>query len=240
MNEDYDFDKPQSRLYPWFNVLYYIALYLTVMAFIMVFGNGLDNFLHAPIGIKENPPPPSDLVALADALVVPIGISTFVLRFFRWLCREFPTSVVLTWFGGIIFFGIAGVAFIGKFWLHQEIVPGSFFLFDRVWPIIYRLCTVVFGLCMVAFVCLIAYGSVDGWKKRRTVRNGLVALGMSLSTLAGLIALVTWHFLPQVSERLLGPAVLVFIVCVFSHEHEQAEKNVQKSEVKPQETQSPE
>jgi hypothetical protein len=88
MNES---DNPESRLHGLFVVLFYISLALLAIASASIILNGLDNFLHAPIGIKDNPPEPGIVVQLAQLAWIPLLLSVLLFGILRAMSLVFKS-----------------------------------------------------------------------------------------------------------------------------------------------------
>jgi hypothetical protein len=102
------------RLYAFLNVVYYLWSTLFGLAVALDIGTGIDNFLHAPIGIKDNPPDPGALVDLARDLIFPLAIGWLVLKLFRWFAKEMGAKFVagaVAWLIGVSFLASAMLSY---------------------------------------------------------------------------------------------------------------------------------
>ncbi len=137
MADDPEFEEPTApRLYQTLSVVYYVWTAATVFAVLLDIGNGLDNFLHAPIGIKDNRPS-------LDHRSPWRRLSSFLL-----------VSVTLRWNPSLdrfrVLVSVTASALLGRSQWHYEFIPGSVYLFDKV--------SKVFG-----YLVLIGFVAADGF-----------------------------------------------------------------------------
>lgn len=150
-DDEFDYDAPKApRLYGFLNVAFYIWTALMVFGLILVVGTGLDNFLHAPIGIKDNPPPPSALVAFAQDLLTPIIVIWVALRVLRWISKEFGVVGVAGTVAWVVVVAVMASAFLARSRWHYEFIPGSVWLFTK-------------GSWLFAFLLGLGVTVVDGY-----------------------------------------------------------------------------
>jgi hypothetical protein len=64
----------------WIDASCGISWFLIVCSLVFIVGNWVWNFLHVPIGIKDNPPQPDFIVRYAQHAVWPLLIAWLVLR----------------------------------------------------------------------------------------------------------------------------------------------------------------
>jgi hypothetical protein len=226
MADDPEFDEPTApRLYQTLSVVYYVWTAVTVFAVLLDIGNGLDNFLHAPIGIKDNPPEPGPLVALAQALILPLGIGYIALRILRWISKEMGAAFVAGTIACVVLVSVTASALLGKSQWHYEFIPGSVYLFDKV--------STAFGyLVLTGFV---AADGFFGWncilrlikdKTLRTFRWFMVTAGFVLSTILFAIGLCLHFFVAKdnVAPSLALYGILIGIVGLMFSPKEAAKK----------------
>jgi hypothetical protein len=200
------------RLYAFLNIVYYLWTALLWLAIALDIGTGIDNFLHAPIGIKDNPPDPGALVDLARDLIIPLVIGWVVLKLFRWFAKEMGAKFVagaVAWIVGVAFLVSAMLA---KSRWHPEFIPGSAYLFD--------IAIKVFGYALLAGVVLLdAYFAVNYVRAitqkedMRTFRWFAVTAGYVFSTIlfvAGFIFKFMSH--GDTARALAAYGVLIGIV----------------------------
>jgi hypothetical protein len=97
--------------------LLFIAVALAVM-------NWLGDFLHAPLGIKDNPPEPGTLVQLAQFLFWPLCIGFIGFRVLQW-CFETYTLVEIAVCGSIFAIWCLTALWVVQNRFHRELIPGS-------------------------------------------------------------------------------------------------------------------
>jgi hypothetical protein len=90
-----DLHGPKSGLHGLLVVLFCFALFLLALATVFVILNWLDDFLHAPIGIKDYPPEPGFVVQLAGLAWIPLVLSVLLLGFLAIMSRLFKTVPLL-------------------------------------------------------------------------------------------------------------------------------------------------
>jgi hypothetical protein len=97
VNDDlsYEPSKPASGLYPFLAALYYLCLVLLVLAIFLDFCDELGNFLHAPIGFKDNPPESGAVVQIAQVAWIPLLVGVLLFGFLKLVSREFKTIPLL-------------------------------------------------------------------------------------------------------------------------------------------------
>lgn len=185
----HDNETKAPRLYLALSVIYYLCTALLVLAIIMDVGNGLGNFLHAPIGIKDNPPDPGPFVDLARALIVPLILGYIGLRVLRWLAKEMGWVDVMA-----TLVSLAVVAVLGSsIWAmrgHPEYIPGSVYLIHaamKIWAFL-------FGTIVVLGDAFFAWEYFKFWRKERKVMQVIAGLGFLISTFLFLAAIPA-HFL---------------------------------------------
>lgn len=216
MNEEvYDPDKPESRLHGLFSVLFYISAFLFVVAFACDFLNGLDNFLHAPIGIKDNPPEPGFIVELAQLLWWPLILTTMLLGYFRVMTRLFK-FVPLLLGTLIVFCGVVSLVggILGEY--KGQLFSGQTYFTQTITPIMW-------ATFITSWVGVGAYRCFTKWKKERRVRyliaGSLVSLGIFCAAVGVLGSLGSGSDVITQSGMVLMMcgvlmAVLGYIVCI--------------------------
>lgn len=88
---------------------------LLIFAVFVVVMNSIGNFLHAPIGIKDNPPAPGLLAGLAQMAIVPLVISYLGSRVLVWFVEEH--SLFQSAFGCVV----SALCGIGALWILQDL-----------------------------------------------------------------------------------------------------------------------
>ena len=73
-------DTEGSRLHGLFAALFYIFAVLLAIALLAIFANSLDDFLHAPIGIKDDPPEPGLIVQFAQSCMAAAAVEHIAAR----------------------------------------------------------------------------------------------------------------------------------------------------------------
>jgi len=145
--------------------------------------NWLGNFLHAPIGIKDNPPEPNAVVQLTQFAFWPV----FVLFGVMLLLKNLTIDISLREFfkGSIVFTLLAApfallIVLIGGLLLHREFIPGTYFFWNTLAPILFT-----GGLLL--YDCLWAYVLVRSLKITDTARKKFAAVFIGLSAVCGIV-----------------------------------------------------
>lgn len=75
-------NSPDSRmsLHDWVSLLCWLFGFLLAWIVLAIFANGLGDFLHAPIGIKDNPPEPGIVIQFARIACYPVVACFIALR----------------------------------------------------------------------------------------------------------------------------------------------------------------
>ena len=180
MNES---DNPESRLHGLLVVLFYISLSLLALASALDILNGLDNFLHAPIGIKDNPPEPGIVVQLAQLTWIPLLLSVLLFGFLRMMSLIFKSVPLLL--GTLIvtcgFTSLVG-GILGEH-KGKELFDGQTYFTQTVTPTLY----VIF---LMSWVGVGAYLFIEKWKRDRRLRHLLVGSCFILGIVFGLVSLI--------------------------------------------------
>lgn len=186
-----------------------VKLLMIVLAVIVVLqcGNWLDDFLHAPIGIKDNPPEAGALVQLANLALWPTAGLYLAARILRFFAREFTVPQILGGLGGFLAWIFTVVLLVGEF-MHREFIPGTFFLFRKVGP-------GAFAALLLGFDGLMAvlHMKRDGDPEEDEFHRKFAAVCFTLSTLSGVYGVVEFYLAPN-SPFLLG-AILATAVLFF-------------------------
>lgn len=178
---------------------------------LVIIGNGLGDFLIAPIGIKENPPVPGGLVQFARAANGPVLFCFFVLYILKVFVPEECTSK--QFFRGIaalvlgaalaIFFVVLIVGEVQ----HREFIPGTYYFWNRILPFIFLTILLLMDL-------FFAHSVLRSWKVMASKREkfGAVLIGLSaFPAVLGFIGFVASKGSLVVNVPL---AILLFIVGV--------------------------
>lgn len=147
--------KPNSKYQKWIDFLWGLSrISMFLIAFVFVL-NWLDIFLHAPIGIKDNPPEPGVLVTFAQMAFWPVFACCVVLGFQKF-CEVDPKKFVM-WLAVLLLATLAAGWFITT---SSPLFRGI----DFLWKL------VILGLAV-----WVAWLVVAGWldaKQNRAIRAG--------------------------------------------------------------------
>lgn len=156
--------KPASGLYPLLAALYYLCLVLLVLAIFLDFCNGLGNFLHAPIGFKDDDPEPGAIVQIAQIAWIPLLVGVLLFGFLKLVSREFKTIPLLL--GTTIF--VTGVGslvggLLDAYYKGGELFNGQTYFTKVVTPVLW-------AVFIASWAAYGAYRSYERWKQERRVR----------------------------------------------------------------------
>lgn len=122
------------------------ALTLLALVTASVILNWLDDFLHAPIGIKDYPLEPGIVVQLARLAWIPLFLSALLFGFLGIMSRAFKTVPLLLGTAIVSFGGISLVGGILGEHKGTELFHGQAYFSQTVTPVLYILFLVV-GRC---------------------------------------------------------------------------------------------
>lgn len=174
-------DQPKSGLHGLFVVLSYIANAIFALAIFLLTLNWLDDFLHAPIGIKDNPPEPGILVQTASLVWIPLLLTVVLFGFLRFGSRVFSTVSLLL---GTIIVTCGSVSLVGGILSEtkKQYFEGQQYFTQTVTPVLYI-------LFLMAWVGVGANHCIMKWKKGGKVRHGIAGLFLLLAIICGLCGL---------------------------------------------------
>jgi hypothetical protein len=167
--EAHDLDvEPNSGLHKPFTALFFITLFLIAIASLLSLMNGLDDFLHAPIGIKDHPPEPGALVQMADAAWLPLLGLLLLFGFLSLASRVFhPVSVMLA----TVILVTGSVALVGGILgeSKKQYFQSQHYFTQTVTPVLY----IVF---LMTWVVVGVRLSIRNWLRERKPRYGAAAV----------------------------------------------------------------
>lgn len=169
---------PSITLHGAITLLWGIALVVLGWIVIAVLSNWLSDFLHAPIGIKDNPPEPGAMVQIAQALLLPVGVCFLVLWALRLLTREFTSKQIAIATGG---FGLWCAAVWGLYAAFTHRPEARYFQF--AW-------TVLVAGILLAVDAFAAYAFIRGWEREDSLKENCAALLIILSVIPAAAAFV--------------------------------------------------
>jgi hypothetical protein len=174
-------DEPKSGLHGLFVVLSYIANLTLVLATFLVVLNWLDDFLHAPIGIKDYPPEPGALVQIAQLAWIPLLFVVALTAFLRFASRAFSTVPLLL---GAVIVTCGPVSLVGGLLgdAKREYFHGQQYFAHSVTPFLYI-------LFLMAWVGLGANHCIKKWKNGGKPRHGLAGLILILALVTAWVGL---------------------------------------------------
>ena len=175
--------KPKSGLHGLFVAFLYISICLFAIATALVVLNWLDDFLHAPIGIKDYPPEPGLIVLFAKLAFIPLVLSVLLLGFLSLMSR-FLNTIPLLLGTAILTFGSASLVgrMLGEY-MGRELFHGQAYFTQTVTPIL-------FVLFLMSCVGMGANHCIVKWKSDRKPRYGIAGLCLLLSISMALIGLL--------------------------------------------------
>jgi hypothetical protein len=180
MKKDNNYGEPKSGLHGLFVVFLSIAISLLAIATALVVLNWLDDFLHAPIGIKDYPPEPGFVILFAKLSFIPLVLSVLLLGFLSLMSRIFNTVPLLLGTAIITFGGVSLVGGILGEHKGEELFHGQAYFSQTVTPILYI-------LFLMSCVGIGANHCIVKWKSDRKPRYGIAGLCLLLSISMALI-----------------------------------------------------
>ena len=175
--------KPKSGLHGLLVVFLYISISLLAIATALVVLNWLDDFLHAPIGIKDYPPEPGFVILFAKLAFIPLMLSVLLLGSMSLMSRFLNTIPLLL---GAAIFTFGGVSLVGRILGEHkgvELFHGQAYFLQIVTPIL-------FVLCLMSCVGMGANHCIVKWKSDRKPRYGIAGMCLLLSISMALIGLL--------------------------------------------------
>ena len=174
-------DEPKSGLHGLFVVLSIIANVMFVLAMFLVVLNWLDDFLHAPIGIKDYPPEPGALVQIAQLSWMPLLCAVALFAFLRFASKAFSTAPLLL---GTVIIICGPVSLVGGLLgeANKEYFHGQHYFTQTVTPFLYI-------LFLMAWVGLGANHCIKKWKNGGNLRYGLAGMILILALVAAWVGL---------------------------------------------------
>jgi hypothetical protein len=166
-----------------FVAFFYISISLLAIATALVVLNWLDDFLHAPIGIKDYPPEPGFIVLFAKLAFIPLVLSLLFLGFLSLMSWILDTVPLLLGTAIIIFGGVSLVGGILGEHRGAELFHGQAYFSQTVTPILYI-------LFLMSCVGLGANHCIVKWKIDQKPRYGIAGLCLLLSISMALIGLL--------------------------------------------------
>jgi hypothetical protein len=153
-----DFDKPASKLHGLFIGLSWLLFLLLASATALVVLNWLDDFLHAPIGIKDYPPEPGMIVQLANLAWLPLLVILLIFALLSFM-SSFAKTIPLLLGTSLVSCGVLSLigGILGEL-KSTELFAGEQFFVRDVTPALW--CGVI-----VSFLGLSLYGGIQDWKK---------------------------------------------------------------------------
>jgi hypothetical protein len=185
MNENsYDSDSYQPKFgHRLFVIFFYISFSLLIVATASVILNWLDDFLHAPIGIKDYPPEPGLVVQIAQLAWIPLVLSVFLSGFFGFMSRVFkPVPLLL----GTLIVTCGSISLVGGIlgeYKGEELFHGQAFFCKTVTPILY----VIF---LMSWVGVGANHCIEKWRRDCRPRHLIAGLCVILGMIFGVIGLI--------------------------------------------------
>lgn len=177
--------KPESEsgmsLHDWITILRFVL----ILMIIVVSMNWLGDFLHAPIGIKDNPPEPSVFVRYVQVALWPAAVCFIVLSGVKLLTETYSYKQIL--FGFTTF--VLGAVFVGMLAgevLHREFIPGTHYL----WNSYITVATFLFPVALVLADVIFAGILLFGWKRSDSIRDKLGTVLVGLSTVPAVAAFI--------------------------------------------------
>jgi hypothetical protein len=197
----------QMSLHERVSVLCWLSRFFLILIVIVVCINWLGDFLHAPLGIKDNPPEPGPLVQFAQVAIFPALICYFVLRVMKYFSGEYSSRDFLLGSAGVLLFISVVLLLVGPV-LHRELIPGTFYFWRT-------LAAPLSGAAFLTFDGSLAYGLIRNWRSLDNVRYKWSAALFVLSTLFGVVALIGFCVPSEKKFLICGAwAVLLFILGV--------------------------
>jgi hypothetical protein len=174
-------DVPKSGLHALFVALFYIAASLLSFATVLVILNSLDDFLHAPIGIKDNPPEPGLLVQGAELAWFPLLLVMGLFAALRFASRHFRTVPMLL---GTVIVVCGSLSLVGGILgeVTKQFFGGQEYFTKTVTPVLYV-------LFLMGWAGVGADQCIGKWRRGGKPRHGLAGLILVLAIMSGVLGL---------------------------------------------------
>jgi hypothetical protein len=200
---------PHSRIVFAWHLSGLVLLLLTLV----VAGNAVSNFLHAPIGIKDNPPDPELLVQFARIAIYPVGILFIGLGLLIHMAETMSAKDILWIFVGVVAFALSTVpaVFLIGVALHREIIPGSNYLLP-LFRLVFRAILFILPLVFLVVDLYAAYWFFASWKPTKARRDKCAALLVGFSTCPAVVAFIG-HCMPIGESFFRNP---LWVIAAFS------------------------
>lgn len=172
----------------WVAIAWGLTGFLLVIILLAILENWIINFLHAPIGIKDNPPEPSIMVQIAQFTSWPIGICFGVASVLKILIEDrTPKEAILIvvrfalYLASLVVLVALGFAAV----LHRELIPGTFFLWKIAEPLVATVSVYLFCAVFLILDGVISYSWIRSWNNFG-IRGKIATVLAGLSTISGL------------------------------------------------------
>jgi hypothetical protein len=191
-------------LHEWISVLCWVSGFLLAWILVAICANWLGDFLHAPLGIKDNPPEPGILVQYAQLAVYPVTACFIALRVLKYFSGVYSTKDFLLGCAGALICILVVVLLAGEV-LHREFIAGTFYFWKTLAPSF-------MALLFLLFDGWVAGALVLHWKSTNSVRTKLATVLFVLSTAFGIVALI--GLCVPSEKRLTGFAIIAIILFI--------------------------
>jgi hypothetical protein len=167
-----------------------------VLATFLVVLNWLDDFLHAPIGIKDYPPEPGVLVQAAQLAWAPLLLTVGLFAFLRFASTMFSTVPLLL---GTVIVICGSVSLVGGLLgeAKKEYFHGQQYFTQTVTPFLYI-------LFLMAWTGVGANHCIMKWKGGGKVRHGIAGLILLLAIVTAIVGLYIGR-----GEKDSGPLLVI-------------------------------
>lgn len=194
----------QSSLHGGIAIAWGLCLFLLCWLALAISINWLGDFLHAPIGIKDNPPAPGIFVQLAQVAFYPVLAVCLALRVLKYLTNVYSTKAVLWGTGGFVLWALLAVLVAGILF-HREFIPGTYYFWKTVGPLLSE-------LFLLGFDLFIAYALVTGWTSAYTGKQKFATILVTLSAISAVVGFVGLRI--SSAANLAGFAALAFLLFI--------------------------
>jgi hypothetical protein len=173
--------------------------------------NWIDDFLHAPIGIKDNPPQPGAVVQFAQLALRPLTVCFLALAFLGLLTEWYRPKQIAIGVTAFAAWAVLAVTFAGLV-LHRELIPGQILL----WNLFSKAFGFLLALVLLAIYLLSVFAAIHEWSL--SSRHKLVAVLMGLSAILAVPSSVGLYVtrVNNIAHTGILLAVVIFIVGVMA------------------------
>ena len=168
-----------------------VALLLVALPVVV---NIIGDFLHAPIGIKDNPPEPTLVVQYAQLAFVPLAAAFIALSLLKSMSELFSGKQIAAAVACLSVLAVLVVMIVGVI-LHRDLIPGSLYLWNKFAPFLNyflnKIGPLLFALLLLLIDLVFAYGYLSDWSRWKTFRERFGTVLIALSSFPAIVTFMT-------------------------------------------------